>query len=309
MRRFKPEDALMTRPTPATALLLAALGTLSIAAPALAADDCAAGLDRLGQQAAALEAAGPGSAAPVTPQETAQLRALQQAAQAAAQKGNAPACQAILGEATALQDSIAHPRALAADDLENAKLRSPDGKDLGSISELIIDPGTGRVAYAVVELGGFLGIGEADFAVPWALFTPSGDGYVLNVPKDKLTNAPRFDDKNRPNMNDRQWAMAVHTYYGVAPYWMRDSATLAAIAGSAGGGETSAAPLRQEVQRLSQEVARLNQELQQARGAAGSSAPQTGVGSGQGGASPGTPDSTSQTPPGNGIPQPPVSQQ
>nr|WP_222527816.1 PRC-barrel domain-containing protein [Azospirillum sp. 412522] len=299
----------MTRPTPATALLLAALGTLSIAAPALAADDCAAGLDRLGQQAAALEAAGPGSAAPVTPQETAQLRALQQAAQAAAQKGNAPACQAILGEATALQDSIAHPRALAADDLENAKLRSPDGKDLGSISELIIDPGTGRVAYAVVELGGFLGIGEADFAVPWALFTPSGDGYVLNVPKDKLTNAPRFDDKNRPNMNDRQWAMAVHTYYGVAPYWMRDSATLAAIAGSAGGGETSAAPLRQEVQRLSQEVARLNQELQQARGAAGSSAPQTGVGSGQGGASPGTPDSTSQTPPGNGIPQPPVSQQ
>ena len=179
----------MTRPTPATALLLAALGTLSFAAPALAADDCAAGLDRLGQQAAALEAAGPGTPAPVTQQETAQLRALQQAAQAAAQKGNAPACQAILGEATALQDSIAHPRAIAADDLENAKLRSPDGKDLGSISELIIDPGTGRVAYAVVELGGFLGIGEADFAVPWALFTPSGDGYVLNVPKDKLTEA------------------------------------------------------------------------------------------------------------------------
>lgn len=300
----------MTRPTPATALLLAALGTLSFAAPALAADDCAAGLDRLGQQAAALEAAGPGSAAPVTPQETAQLRALQQAAQAAAQKGNAPACQAILGEATALQDSIAHPRAIAADDLENAKLRSPDGKDLGSISELIIDPGTGRVAYAVVELGGFLGIGEADFAVPWALFNPSGDGYVLNVPKDKLTNAPRFDDKNRPNMNDRQWAMAVHTYYGVAPYWMRDSATLAAIAGSTGGsGDASAAPLRQEVQRLSQEVARLNQELQQARGAAGSSGSTPGAGMGQGGAPQAMPDAAPQTPSGNGSPQPPVSQQ
>lgn len=300
----------MTPPTPATALLLAALGTLSFAAPALAADDCAAGLDRLGQQAAALEAAGPGSAAPVTPQETAQLRALQQAAQAAAQKGNAPACQAILGEATALQESIAHPRAIAADDLENAKLRSPDGKDLGSISELIIDPGTGRVAYAVVELGGFLGIGEADFAVPWALFTPSGGGYVLNVPKDKLTNAPRFDDKNRPNMNDRQWAMAVHTYYGVAPYWMRDSATLAAIAGTAGGsGEVSAAPLRQEVQRLSQEVARLNSELQQARGAAGSSGATPGAGMGQGGAPQAAPDAAPPTQSGNANPQPPVSQQ
>ncbi|CAO3414074.1 PRC-barrel domain-containing protein [Azospirillum endophyticum] len=299
----------MKRPTLGTALLLAALGPLSIAAPALAADDCAAGLDRLGQQAAALEAAGPGTPAPVTQQETVQLRALQQAAQAAAQKGNAPACQAILGEAAALQDSIAHPRAIAADDLEDAKLRSPDGKDLGSISELIIDPGTGRVAYAVVELGGFLGIGEADFAVPWALFTPSGDGYVLNVPKDKLTNAPRFDDKNRPNMNDRQWAMAVHTYYGVPPYWMRDSATLAAIAGSKGGGDVSAAPLRQEVQRLSQEVARLNQELQQARGAAGSSGSATGAGTGQGGASSGTPDAAQQTPSGNTNPQPPVSQQ
>lgn len=300
----------MMRPTPSrtlgTALLLAALGPLSIAAPALAADDCAAGLDRLGQQAAALEAAGPGTPAPVTQQETAQLRALQQAAQAAAQKGNAPACQAILGEATALQNSIAHPRAVAADELEDAKLRSPDGKDLGSVSELIIDPATGRVAYAVVELGGFLGIGDSHFPVPWALFSPSGDGYVLNVPKDKLTNAPRFDEKNRPNMNDRQWAMAVHTYYGLAPYWMRDSATLAAIAGSAGGDDASAGPLRQEVQRLSQEVARLNRELQQARGAAGSSGQDE---SRQGGASQAAPESSSTPPSGNGTPRPPVSQQ
>ena len=300
----------MTRPTPATALgtalLLAALGP--IAAPALAADDCAAGLDRLGQQAAALEAAAPNNPAPVTPQEIAQLRALQQAAQGAAQKGNAPACQAILGEATALQESIAHPRAIAADDLEDAKLRSPDGKDMGEISELVIDPATGRIAYAVVELGGFLGIGDSDFPVPWALFAPSGDGYVLNVPKDKLTNAPRFDDRNRPNMNDRQWAMAVHTYYGVPPYWMQQSATLAAIAGSTGGGSDTAAPLRQEVQRLSQEVSRLNQELQQAR-ASGSSAAPAGGTSGQGGATGGATQASPQAPSGNDSPQPPVSQQ
>ncbi|CBS87464.1 PRC-barrel domain-containing protein [Azospirillum lipoferum] len=300
----------MTRPTPATALgtalLLAALG--HFAAPALAADDCAAGLDRLGQQAAALEAAAPNTPAPVTQQEMAQLRALQQAAQGAAQKGNAPACQAILGEAAALQDSIAHPRAIAADDLEDAKLRSPDGKDMGEISELVIDPATGRIAYAVVELGGFLGIGDSDFPVPWALFAPSGDGYVLNVPKDKLTNAPRFNDSNRPNMNDRQWAMAVHTYYGVSPYWMQQSATLAAIAGSTGGGDAAAAPLRQEVQRLSQEVERLNRELQQARASGSSAAPADGA-SGQGGASQATPQATPQAPSGNDSPQPPVSQQ
>lgn len=299
----------MTRQIPATALgtvlLLAALAP--VAAPAMAADDCAAGLDRLGQQAAALEAAAPNSPAPVTPQEIAQLRALQQAAQGAAQKGNAQACQAILGEAAALQDSIAHPRAIAADQLEDTKLRSPDGKDMGEISELVIDPATGRIAYAVVELGGFLGIGDSDFPVPWALFSPSGDGYVLNVPKDKLTNAPRFDEKNRPNMNDRQWAMAVHTYYGVPPYWMQQSATLAAIAGLTGGGSDAAAPLRQEVQRLSQEVTRLNQELQQAR-ASGSSAAPAGASGGQGSATPASPQA-SQAPSGNDSPQPPVSQQ
>ena len=209
-----------------------------------------------------------------------------------------------------MQESIVHPRAIAADDLEDAKLRSPDGNDLGSISELIIDPGTGRVAYAVVELGGFLGIGDADFPVPWALFAPAGDGYVLNVPKDTLTNAPRFDDKNRPNMNDRQWAMAVHTYYGVAPYWMRDSATLTAIAGAADGGNGSAAgALRQEVQRLSQEVTRLNRELQQARGAAGSSGAPADAATGQGGASQSPSQGAQQTPAGNDSPQPPVSQQ
>ncbi|WP_109111350.1 PRC-barrel domain-containing protein [Azospirillum sp. TSO35-2] len=309
----------MKRPTLGAALFLGLLGSLSVAAPALAAstpsaaatpappasgDGCAQGLDRLGQQVAALEAAGPGTPAPVTPQEIAQLRALQQGAQGAAQQGNAPACQAILGEALALQDSIAHPRAIAADELEDAKLRSPDGADLGSVSELIIDPNSGRVAYAVVELGGFLGLGESHFPVPWALFTPSGDGYVLNVPKDKLTNAPRFSESNRPNMNDRQWAMAIHTYYGVSPYWTRDSATLAAIAGATGGGNDAAQPLRQEVQRLSQEVARLNRELQQARGAAGSSGspPPAGTGSA-------IPGGDSGSNPGNAAPQPPVSQQ
>lgn len=304
----------MTRPTPATALgtalLLAALG--HFAAPALAADDCSAGLDRLGQQAAALEAAAPNTPAPVTQQEMAQLRALQQAAQGAAQKGNAPACQAILGEAAALQDSIAHPRAIAADDLEDAKLRSPDGKDMGEISELVIDPATGRIAYAVVELGGFLGIGDSDFPVPWALFSPSGDGYVLNVPKDKLTNAPRFNDSNRPNMNDRQWAMAVHTYYGVSPYWMQQSATLAAIAGSTGGGNDAAAPLRQEAQRLSQEVERLNRELQQARASGSSAAPSDGAsgqGDANGGATQASPQASPKAPSGNDSPQPPVSQQ
>lgn len=259
----------MKRPLLGAALMMGALGTLSLATPALAADGCTDGLDRLNQQAAALEAAGPGTPAPVTPQEIAQLRALQKSAQAAAQSGNAPACLAVLGEADALQRSIAHPRAVAADDLAKAKLHGANDADLGKISELVVDPDSGRVAYAVVQMGGFLGIGDAHVPVPWALFQPATntDGYVLNVPKERLANAPRFSGSNRPAMDDRQWAMAVHTYYGVPPYWMRDSATLAAAAGGGAGSQ-----LQGEVQRLSQEVARLNRELEQARAASASGA-------------------------------------
>ncbi|MCG5239114.1 PRC-barrel domain-containing protein [Azospirillum doebereinerae] len=279
----------MTRPLFGAALMMGALATLSLATPALAVDACTDGLDRLNQQAAALEAAGPGTPAPVTPQEIAQLRALQQSAQRVAQSGNAPGCLAILAEADGLQRSIARPSAVAADDLAKAKLHGADGAELGKISELVVDPITGRVAYAVVEMGGFLGIGDAHVPVPWALFQPAAnnDGYVLNVPKDRLTGAPRFAGSNRPDMGDRQWAMAVHTYYGVPPYWMRDSATLAA---AGGGASTPAAAQQQEVQRLSQEVARLTGELAQARAA---------------GATGAVPDATGQS----GAPQPPAANQ
>ncbi|MBP2296712.1 PRC-barrel domain-containing protein [Azospirillum rugosum] len=249
-------------------MIAGALGPWATLGPALAqgaAPSCPDGIDRLGQRIAAFEAAGAQSPASATPQEIGQLRALRQTAERAGQGGNEPACQTILGEAGALVRSIEKPRVVAADDLAKAKLHSPNGEEMGSISELVVDPDTGRVAYAVVELGGFLGLGQRNFPVPWTLVqaTQNGDGYVLNVPKDRLTAAPQFTNSNRPDMSDRQWAMALHTYYGVQPYWIRDSAALAAAGLPVGA--TGSPQVQQEVQRLSQEVDRLRRELAQAR--------------------------------------------
>ncbi len=243
--------------------------------PALA-QSCPEGIDRLGQRIAAFEAAGSQPPGAATPQEIGQLRALRQTAERAGQGGNDQGCQLILGEADALVRSIEKPRVVAADDLAKAKLHAPNGDEMGSISELVVDPNTGRVAYAVVELGGFLGLGERNFPVPWALFQPTqgGDGYVLNVPKDRLTAAPQFTRSNRPDMSDRQWALALHTYYGVQPYWIRDSTALAA-AGLPTGAATSP-QMQQEVQRLSQEVDRLKRELAQARTLADTTAQKPG---------------------------------
>lgn len=278
-----------------------ALGLALGPVPAQAATpSCPEGIDRLGQRIAAFEAAAAQSPAAATPQEVGQLRALRQTAERAGQGGNEPACQLILGEADALVRSIEKPRVVAADDLAKAKLHSPSGEEMGSVSELVVDPATGRVAYAVVELGGFLGLGQRNFPVPWSLVqaTPNGDGYVLNVPKERLTAAPQFTNSNRPDMSDRQWAMALHTYYGVQPYWIRDSAALAAAglpAGSAGSPQ-----VQQEVQRLSQEVDRLRRELAQAHApgdAAQKPAPTSAPSAGASGDAPAAPAQGGSAPP------------
>jgi sporulation protein YlmC with PRC-barrel domain len=104
-----------------------------------------------------------------------------------------------------------------------AEVENPQGEDLGKIEDLVLDPQDGRVAYAVLSFGGFLGLGEKYFAVPWkALQAKAGedDTLILNVDKEKLQNAPGFDRNTWPDMTSRQWGEEIHAYYGVQPYWL-----------------------------------------------------------------------------------------
>jgi len=96
------------------------------------------------------------------------------------------------------------------------------GKNLGDIDDVVVDDATGRVVYVVLSFGGFLGMGDKLFAIPYHSLTTSAknnDKLVLDVPKEKLEKAPGFDKKNWPNMADRRWAAEIHTYYGQTPYW------------------------------------------------------------------------------------------
>jgi sporulation protein YlmC with PRC-barrel domain len=106
--------------------------------------------------------------------------------------------------------------------LIGADIENPQGENLGDIEDIVIDPATGHVAYAVLSFGGFLGVGEKFFAIPWAALTPKSgetERFVLNVDKERLRNAPGFDKNNWPDMANRQWGEQVHAYYGVPPYW------------------------------------------------------------------------------------------
>jgi len=109
--------------------------------------------------------------------------------------------------------------------LIGANVENPQGENLGDIKDVVFDS-QGRVAYAVMAFGGFLGLGEKYFAVPWAALRPEAgqqpgdtERYVLNVDKERLKNAPGFDKNNWPNMADRSWAEQIHAFYGVPPYW------------------------------------------------------------------------------------------
>lgn len=102
----------------------------------------------------------------------------------------------------------------------------PKGNSLGDIKEIVIDPRTGKVAYAVVSFGGFLGLGEKLFAIPFSAFeykvTKSdlvASEYVLNISRERLQAAPGFDADHWPLMRDEKWHRDLHTYYDRLPYW------------------------------------------------------------------------------------------
>ncbi|NMG75403.1 PRC-barrel domain-containing protein [Aromatoleum diolicum] len=113
------------------------------------------------------------------------------------------------------------PEIMAADTLEGDDVVNHQGEDLGMIKEIMIDVAAGRVAYAVLASGGFLGIGDKYFAIPWSALTLDADNkrFVLDVDKEQLKNAPGFDKDHWPTMADPAWATEVHRYYGQPTYW------------------------------------------------------------------------------------------
>jgi len=108
-----------------------------------------------------------------------------------------------------------------ASDLIGKNVVNPEGKELGEIKNLAIDAEQGRIAYAILSFGGFLGIGDKLFAIPWGALRigPGGDNFVLNINKEKLEKAPGFDSDKWPDLTNRQHGAELHTYYGVTPYW------------------------------------------------------------------------------------------
>jgi sporulation protein YlmC with PRC-barrel domain len=122
---------------------------------------------------------------------------------------------------------------LSASTLAGDSVRNAAGEDLGKISDIMIDIPSGRVAYAVLSFGGFLGMGDKLFAIPWSALRVDEDEkcFILNVDRRTIEAAPGFDKDNWPDMSDTKWGTEISSYYQVRPYWEGGGKTL-----SGGGG-------------------------------------------------------------------------
>ena len=112
------------------------------------------------------------------------------------------------------------PDLMGADTLVGNDVCDHKGEDLGDIKEIMLDMRSGKVGYAVLSFGGFLGMGEKLFAVPWTALQldTKNKRFVLNADKDRLKRAPGFDKDKWPNMADHGWVKEIHSYWEPKQY-------------------------------------------------------------------------------------------
>jgi sporulation protein YlmC with PRC-barrel domain len=112
-------------------------------------------------------------------------------------------------------------RLIAADKVEGTYIYNPAGESLGSVEDVMIDKVSGKIAYAVVGFGGFLGIGDRHYPLPWEKlkYDTNMGGYVVDLDKRTLEGAPSYATDEQAAWEDPAWGRRVYDYYGAHPYW------------------------------------------------------------------------------------------
>jgi hypothetical protein len=109
---------------------------------------------------------------------------------------------------------------IGSDKVEGTAVYGADRSKIGSVQRVMIDKLSGKVAYAVISFGGFLGMGEDYYPGPWNTlkYDISLGGYVTGITEASLNNAPKYSrgsDWNWSRENDQR----VYQHYKAAPYW------------------------------------------------------------------------------------------
>lgn len=105
---------------------------------------------------------------------------------------------------------------ISSDRVEGTTVYNTAGEKLGTIDDLMIDKISGQVRYAVMEFGGFLGMGTDRYPIPWSMlkYDTSQDGYVVPLDKARIEGAPRYADDRIPDYDDT-YRGSIDKYYGL----------------------------------------------------------------------------------------------
>jgi hypothetical protein len=107
---------------------------------------------------------------------------------------------------------------IGSDKVEGTAVYGADSEKIGSIERVMIDKVSGKVSYAVLSFGGFLGMGHDHYPLPWTSlkYDTNLGGYITGITAKQLENAPKYSNDNSWNWSDTGRTRAVDDYYGVA---------------------------------------------------------------------------------------------
>jgi sporulation protein YlmC with PRC-barrel domain len=109
---------------------------------------------------------------------------------------------------------------IGSDMVEGTNVYRSNGDKVGEIERVMIDKLSGKVAYAVMSFGGFMGIGEDYYPLPWSMlkYNTELDGYEVNISEQQLKGAPKYGRHESWDWENRDRGARIHDYYGVPPY-------------------------------------------------------------------------------------------
>nr|WP_256474617.1 PRC-barrel domain-containing protein [Bradyrhizobium sp. 187] len=114
---------------------------------------------------------------------------------------------------------------MSSDSVEGMPVFDLRGKRIGKVERLMIDKLTGQIAYAILSFGGFLGIGDDQYPIPWSMLTynEKPDGFQVDLTEEELKNAPKIEPGENWEQTSRTRNQDVYDYWEVRYYWIAGS--------------------------------------------------------------------------------------
>lgn len=111
---------------------------------------------------------------------------------------------------------------ISSDRVRGTRVFGLRSEHIGEIDSFVIDKPSGRIVYAMMSFGGFLGFGEDIYPIPWSKLSYDTElaGYKTDLTQEMVQGASETRVSDQAMIDDPLWNQRVHSYYGTAGFWM-----------------------------------------------------------------------------------------